>query len=120
MFSSAKIKTYQDSLVQCKNYEVYVPVVGQGLHAAAADLSKISISFDLMTGAPLSLWRIRVELTGRAKPQEDNVTIMTLGATESFVSSMEPVKNSHHTIVLIKPIILWSVCQYKTEHVVVP
>lgn len=59
-----------------------------------------------MTGAPLSLWRIRVELTGRAKPQEDDVTIVTLGATESFVSSMEPVENSHHTIVLIKPIMV--------------
>jgi hypothetical protein len=63
-----------------------------------------------MTGAPLSLWRIGVELTGGAKPQEDDVTIVTLGATETFVSSMEPVKNSHHTIVLVEP------CQVCSEN----
>ena len=58
-----------------------------------------------MTGAPLSLWGVGVELASGAEPQEDDVTIVTLGATEGFVSSMKPVKNSHHTIVLIEPII---------------
>ena len=40
---------------------------------------------------------------GRAEPKKNNVTIMTLGATESFIGAMETIQHTHYTIHLVKP-----------------
>ena len=50
------------------------------------------------------LWRVRIELLGRAETEQEDVTLVRLAATKELICAMKTIKDSCYSVVLVEPV----------------